>query len=48
MKKALFLLILAVLSPALFGQNSSDKYPKFNWDRIPVYIHFGDNDGLTD
>lgn len=23
-------------------------YPLFSWDRVPVYIHFGDSDGYTD
>jgi hypothetical protein len=30
-----------------FGQ-SEKAFPEFSWETVPVYIHFGDNAGLTD
>ena len=33
------------------GQTEPDVppgYPRFSWDRVPVFIHFGKNDGLTE
>jgi len=48
MKKALILLIASTLSCTLYSQNNLKKYPPFSWDKVPVYIHFGDNDGLSD
>lgn len=35
------------MSVMTFG-NQSDLFPKYSWDTVPVYIHFGDNAGLTD
>ena len=40
-------ILVASLSVVAFG-NEGSLFPKFSWDRVPVYIHFGDNGGLTD
>ena len=43
----LFLLFTASLT--LAQENKINKvYPPFSWDKVPVYIHFGKNAGLTD
>ncbi|MCP4310332.1 MAG: hypothetical protein GY790_03635 [Bacteroidetes bacterium] len=48
MTRILLLLFLTVMISASFSQDNLKKYPPFNWDKVPVYIHFGDNDGLSD
>ncbi|MFC2090827.1 putative glycoside hydrolase [Bacteroidota bacterium] len=43
-------IVLLLLSTTIIAncQDSINKYPVFNWDKIPVYIHFGHNGGLSD
>lgn len=42
---ALFILSVAALIGSL---SANPGWPEFSWDTVPVYIHFGDNEGLTD
>ncbi|MHC4993878.1 MAG: putative glycoside hydrolase [Planctomycetota bacterium] len=45
----LLLLTAAIPAPApAFGQAAGPDRPRFRWDTVPVYLHFGKNDGLTD
>ena len=48
MKNIITFVALSILWSNVFGQSAKEAYPKFSWDKIPVYIHFGKNDGLTD
>ncbi len=40
--------ILVISISTLIIGNVSAAYPKFSWDTVPVYIHFGANEGLSD
>ena len=44
--KQMMFFIALLLSSCGFAQD--DKMPPFSWETIPVYIHFGDVDALTD
>jgi len=44
----LFLLIGCYRSTQENSVGTENKYPEWSWDKVPVYIHFGKNDGLTD
>ena len=48
MKRTITFLIICLLGFNVFSQNTEKAYPKFSWDKIPVYIHFGKYEGLTD
>ena len=39
-------LAFAIASSGSLPANSG--WPEFSWDTVPVYLHFGDNEGLTD
>ncbi len=47
------LLIQLIFIPASFSQQQiwervPSYYPSFSWDKVPVYIHSGDSEGLTE
>ena len=51
--KLLFITVLLFAALQLSGQQKSAAdinsiYPAFSWETVPVYIHSGDKDGLTD
>ncbi|MCP4310320.1 MAG: T9SS type A sorting domain-containing protein [Bacteroidetes bacterium] len=48
MKRAFTSIIICVLASALFAQGTAENYPPFSWDKVPVYMHSGDRDGLSD
>jgi len=41
-------LILLLISVSSFSIAFSQKMPEFSWDKVPVYIHFGKNAGMTE
>lgn len=41
----LFALLISVF---FIGQSSANALPKFSWDNVPVYAHFGATDGMSD
>ena len=36
---------LTPANPAAFAEAPPARFPKFQWDTVPVYIHFGKNSG---
>ena len=44
MIRIILLNALALIPSAL----ANPGWPEYSWDTVPVYIHFGDNEGLTD
>jgi hypothetical protein len=43
-------LIVFLADPASFARADDDPshYPKWSWDTVPVYLHFGSHTQLTD
>ncbi|MDX2431817.1 MAG: putative glycoside hydrolase [Bacteroides sp.] len=48
MKKTFILLMISILASTSYSQDKLKKYPPFSWDKVPVYIHFGKSDVLTE
>ncbi len=49
MRKQILIITLCFIAASVIAKGSEiNLFPKFSWDTVPVYIHFGDNGGLTD
>ena len=48
MKKITTITITILCSTLLFGSVFAKQGPKFSWDTVPVYSHFGATGGMTD
>jgi len=43
--KHLLLLLTLIATQSCYAESS---LPKFNWDTVPLYAHFGDRKGMSD
>ena len=48
LKSMLLILLTGITACSQDKADVPDYYPGFSWDKVPVYLHSGDSDGLTD